>query len=180
MVCLTPFVSRRKYCVVDLLVLSMHELSYQVGNAENGMSISIGTEMSAFYSSSGRLENEIHLQGDGDTFLAAYYVVVDLIITCHGSHEVTSSNRQVIKLPFASDQEITTRMTWNEGYHLLYESFLVIWTFITVGIRCTPSSALCIMFKANTEAQNCKGGNESHFPKECMFLSRTRSAISKW
>ena len=123
MVFYTHFVGRRRFCVVDLLVLSMHESRYQVDISENGMSILIGTEMPTFYTSSGRLEDEIPLQGDRDTLLAAHQEVVDLIISRHGSREVMSTNPQVIKLPFPCDQDISKQMIWNEGDHLLYEMF---------------------------------------------------------
>jgi hypothetical protein len=45
----------------------MDELRYQIHIAENCMSISIGMEIPAFYTSSDRMEDEIPLQGDRHT-----------------------------------------------------------------------------------------------------------------
>jgi hypothetical protein len=45
----TPFVGERRFCVINLLMLSLHESRYHVDIAENGMTISIGMEMPAFY-----------------------------------------------------------------------------------------------------------------------------------
>ena len=119
MVFYNHFVGGRRFCAVDLLVLSMHESRYQVDISEHGMFILIGTEMPAFYTSSGSLEDEIPLQGDRDTLLPAHQEVVDLIISRHGSHKVMSTNPQVIKLPFPCDQDISKQMIWNDGDHLL-------------------------------------------------------------
>ena len=152
MVFYTPFVGGRRFCVVDLLVLSMHESRYQVDIAENGMSILIGTEMPVFYTSSGRLEEEIPLQGDRDTLLAAHQEVVDLIISRHGSREVMSKNPQVIKLPFPCDQDISKQMIWNEGDHLLYEMFRLDPDIEQSWHQMHP--ILRITLKSNKKAQN--------------------------
>jgi hypothetical protein len=78
----------------------MHESRNQVDISKNGVSILICTEMPALYTSSGRLEDAIPLQGDHDTLLAAHQENDDLIISHHGSHELMSMNPQVIKLHF--------------------------------------------------------------------------------
>lgn len=152
MVFYTPFVRGRRYCVVDLLVLSMHESRYQVDIAENGMSILIGTEIPAFFTSSGRLEEEIPLQGDRDTLLAAHHELVDDIISHHGSREVMSTNPQVVKLPFPCDQDISKQMIWNEGDHLLYEMFRLDPDIEQSWHQMHP--ILRITLKSNKKAQN--------------------------
>ena len=73
-------VGGERFCVVDLLMLSMHESKYEVDISENGTSILIGTEMHAFYTSSSRLKDEIPLQDDHDTLLTAHQEVVDLVL----------------------------------------------------------------------------------------------------
>ena len=143
MVFYTPFVGGRSFCVVDLLVLSMHESRYQVDIAESGMSILIGTEIPVFYTSTSRLEEETPLQGDHGTLLAAHQEVVDLIISRHCSHEVMSKNPQVIKLPFPCDQDISKQMIWNESDHLLYEMFWFDPDIEQSWHQITPSVASC-------------------------------------
>lgn len=66
------------------------------------------------------------MQGDYDSLLAAHHEVDDLIITCHGMHEVRSSSLYIINLSFAYDHEISKQIIWNEGNHLLYAIFCVI------------------------------------------------------
>ena len=90
---------------------------------------------------------------DCDTLLAAHHEVVDIIISHHWSHEVMSSNPQVIKLPFPCEQDISKQMIWNEGGHLLYEMF-------RCDLKIQQSwhqvhLILCITVKSNKKARNC-------------------------